>query len=106
MMKMKVQMDEKKIEKSGIYSIEQINNMVIEAAKRKGITKRDEKGLFIGNDDDKDFSNFGRIVLYFIDQEWFLPLVKTWVLYEDDDENDLKTYFIQYLKKNEKVGRA
>ena len=106
MMKMKVQMNEKKIEKSGEYTVEQLNNMVIEVAKRKGITKRDEKGLFIGNDDDKDFSNFGRIVLYLVDQEWFLPLVKTWVLYEDDDENDLKTYFIKYFKKNKKMESA
>lgn len=106
MMKMKVQMNEKKIEKSGEYTVEQINNMVIEVAKRKGITKRDEKGLFIGNDDDKDFSNFGRIVLYLVDQEWFLPLVKTWVLYEDDDENDLKTYFIKYFKKNKNMESA
>ena len=103
---MKVQMNEKKIEQSSEYTVEQLNNMVIEVARRKGITKKNDKGLFIGNGDDKDFSNFGRIVLYLIDQEWFLPYVETWVLYEDDDEDDLKAYFIKYLKKDKKVERA
>lgn len=93
MMKMEVQMDEKKIKKSGAYSVEQINTMVNEVARKKGITKRNEKGVYIGNDDDKDFSNFGRIVLYLVDQEWFLPFVKTWVLYADEETDDLATYF-------------
>ncbi|MDE7206555.1 MAG: hypothetical protein K2N90_05270 [Lachnospiraceae bacterium] len=75
----------KKIEKSGEYSVEQINAMVSEVARKKGITKRNDEGLFIGNGDNKDFSNFGRIVLHLKDQEWFLPFVKTWVLYADEE---------------------
>ena len=93
MMKMEVQMDENKIKKSGGYSVEQINDMVSEVARKKGISKRNDKGLFIGNGDDKDFSNFGRIVLYLIDQDWFLPFVKTWMLYADEETDDLANYF-------------
>ena len=93
MMKMKVQLNEKKIEKSGEYTIDQLNNMVLEVAKRKGITKKNDKGLFIGNGDDKDFSNFGRIVLYLIEQEWFLPYVKTWILYVGDEVDDLAKHY-------------
>ena len=93
MMKMKVQLNEKEIEKSGKYTVEQINNMVIEVAKKRGITKRNKKGLFMGNGDDKDFSNFGRIVLYLIEQEWFLPYVKTWILYVGDEVDDLAKHY-------------
>lgn len=35
MMKMEVQMDEKKIKQVGAYSVEQINTMVSEVAKKK-----------------------------------------------------------------------
>lgn len=100
MMKMEVQMDENKIKKSGAYSIEQINNMVVEVARKKGITKRNNNGLFVGNGDDKDFSNFGRIVLFLKDQEWFLPFVKTWVLYTDEETDDMAKYF------KKKMGKA
>lgn len=93
MMKMKVQMDEKKIEKNGEYTLDQINGMVNEVARRKGITKKNDKGFFIGNGDEKDFSNFGRIVLYLIEQEWFLPYVQTWILYVGDEVDDLAKHY-------------
>lgn len=96
---MEVQMDEKKIEKSGEYSVEQINTMVSEVARKKGITKRNDEGLYIGNGDDKDFSNFGRIVLYLKDQDWFLPFVKTWILYADEETDDMATYFKKRMGK-------
>ncbi len=97
MMKMEVQMDEKKIKQSGAYSVEQINTMVSEVAKKKGITKKNESGLFIGNGDDKDFSNFGLMVLYLKKQEWFLPFVKTWVLYVGDEVDDLAKHYKRKL---------
>ncbi|NDO49866.1 hypothetical protein FMM75_10895 [Lachnospiraceae bacterium MD335] len=97
MMKMEVQMDEKKIKQSGAYSVEQINTMVSEVAKKKGITKKNENGLFIGNGDDKDFSNFGLMVLYLKKQEWFLPFVKTWVLYVGDEVDDLAKHYKRKL---------
>lgn len=97
MMKMEVQMDEKKIKQSGAYSVEQINTMVSEVARKKGITKKNESGLFIGNDDDKDFSNFGLMVLYLKKQEWFLPFVKTWVLYVGDEVDDLAKHYKRKL---------
>lgn len=93
MMRMKVQMDEGKINESGMYSIEQLNDMVVEVAKMRGITKTNDSGLFIGNGDNKDFSNFGLIVLYLKDQEWFLPFVKTWTLYVGDEIDDLATHY-------------
>lgn len=93
MMKMKVQMDEKKIEKNGEYTVDQINGMVNEVARRKGITKKNDKGFFIGNGDDKDYSSFGLIVLYLKDQEWFLPFVKAWTLYVDDEIDDLAKHY-------------
>ena len=97
MMKMEVQMDEKKIKQSGAYSVEQINTMVSEVAKKKGITKKNENGLFIGNGDDKDFSNFGLMVLYLKKQEWFLPFIKTWVLYVGDEVDDLAKHYKRKL---------
>ncbi len=97
MMKMEVQMDEKKIKQVGAYSVEQINTMVSEVAKKKGITKKNESGLFIGNGDDKDFSNFGLMVLYLKKQEWFLPFVKTWVLYVGDEVDDLAKHYKRKL---------
>lgn len=97
MMKMEVQMDEKKIKQSGAYSVEQINTMVSEVAKKKGITKKNESGLFIGNDDDEGFSNFGLMVLYLKKQEWFLPFVKTWVLYVGDEVDDLAKHYKRKL---------
>lgn len=97
MMKMEVQMDEKKIKQSGAYSVEQINTMVSEVARKKGITKKNESGLFIGNGDDKDFSNFGLMVLYLKKQEWFLPFVKTWVLYVGDEVDDLAKHYKRKL---------
>ena len=93
MMKMKVELDNKKIEESGEYTVDQINNMVNEVARRKGITKKNDKGLFIGNGDDKDYSSFGLIVLYLIEQEWFLPYVKAWVLYVGDEVDDLAKHY-------------
>lgn len=93
MMKMKVQLNEKKIEKNGEYTVDQINNMVIEVAKKRGITKRNDKGLFMGNNDDKDFSSFGLIVLYLKDQKWFLPFVKVWTLYVGDEIDDLAKHY-------------
>lgn len=97
MMKMEVQMDEKKIMNSGEYSIEQINTMVSEVARKKGITKQNKNGFFIGNGNDKDFSNFGLIVLYLKDQEWFLPFVKKWILYIGDEVDDLAKHYKRKL---------
>lgn len=65
--------------------------------KKKGITKKNESGLFIGNGDDKDFSNFGLMVLYLKKQEWFLPFVKTWVLYVGDEVDDLAKHYKRKL---------
>lgn len=96
---MKVQMDKKKIEKSGEYSLEQLNNMVVEVARDRGITKRNDRGLFIGNGDDEDFSNFGLIVLYLAKQEWFMHFVKTWMLYAEEETDDLAEYFRNYNKQ-------
>ena len=93
MMKMKVKMDKKKIEESSPYSLEQINGMVDEVVKSEGIMKKNDKGMFLGNDDSKDFCNFMCIVLYLKDQEWFLPFVKKWILYVDGEVDDLGTHY-------------
>lgn len=99
MMKMKVQLNEKKIEKNSEYTVDEINNMVIKVAQDRGITKITEKGLFIGNDDNNDFSNFGLIVLYLAKQNWFLPYVKNWILYAEEETDDLAKYFREYNKQ-------
>mgnify|MGYP006962172854 FL=1 len=64
---------------------------------KKKNNEKNESGLFIGNGDDKDFSNFGLMVLYLKKQEWFLPFVKTWVLYVGDEVDDLAKHYKRKL---------
>lgn len=74
MIKMEIEMNEKKIREDSEYTVEQIKSMVEEVAEMTGISKKDNKGAFWGNGNNQDFANFGSIVLYLKEQQWFCHL--------------------------------
>lgn len=93
MIKMEIQMNEKKIEQISSYTKEQVYDMIDFVASSKGIAKKDHQGVFIGNNDSQDFANFGKIVLYLKEQEWFLPFVEKWYLYVGDEKDNLAKHY-------------
>lgn len=90
MIKMEIQIE---VNKNSRYTADQIKDRIDEVAKERGITRKDNRGCFLGNNDKRDYSNFGKIVLQLKKQDWFLPFVKKWVLYVDDERDDLAKHY-------------
>ncbi len=89
MIKMEIKLDEKKIEKTTEYTVREIENIINREISKRGITQKDDMGFFIGNGNSEDFSNFAKAVIYLRSQDWFLGVVKRWMLYMENETDDL-----------------
>ena len=95
MMKMEIEIDEEKIIENNEYSVKEVYEKINDIAKNAGITKREKCGLFVGNDDEKDFAHFGIIILDLKNEEWFMLYVKKWIWYVEGEAEDILEHYRQ-----------
>jgi len=99
-MKMKIKVDEEKVEKYSEYTINEMYKRIDNIAKRANITKKDKDGFYIGNNNAQDYSNFGKIIICLNDSEWFIPYIDEWLWYVDNTIEDIAEY---YKRRSEAV---
>ena len=99
-MKMKIKVDEEKVEKYSEYTINEMYKRIDNIAKRANITKKDKDGFYIGNNNAQDYSNFGKIIICLNDSEWFIPYIDEWLWYVDNIIEDIAEY---YKRRSEAV---
>lgn len=93
MIKMKIKLDEENVMKNSKYTLKELYNKIDKLAKDEGITKKDESGLYIGNNDNNDYSNFGNTILELKERKWFTPFVKEWLWYVDGEVDDVAEFY-------------
>lgn len=99
-MKMKIKVDEEKVEKYSEYNINEMYKRIDNIAKKANITKKDKDGFYIGNNNAQDYSNFGKIIICLNDSEWFIPYIDEWLWYVDNTIEDIAEY---YKRRSEAV---
>ena len=92
-MKMKIKINEKKVNVNSEYTVEEIYKKIDDLAKSVGIIKKDEEGLYIGNNDRYDLANFGRIAMALEECKWFMQCVEEWIWYLDDGIEDMIEFY-------------
>lgn len=99
-MKMRIKIDEEKVEKYSEYTINEMYKRIDSIVKRANITKKDKDGFYIGNNNAQDYSNFGKIIIGLNDSEWFIPYIDEWLWYVDNTIEDIAEY---YKRRSEAV---
>ena len=82
MISMEIIFDDKKIKKNSEYNLSQVTNRLYDVLNKNGIDKKNNKGLYVGNDDDKDLGRFICVIGDLRDEKWFFPYLKKWVTFE------------------------
>ena len=89
MMKMKIKIDKEKVNLYSEYNVDQMYNMIEDITKSANITKKDKDGFYLGNDNEEDFANFGKIIIALNDSDWFIPFIDEWLWYVDNTIEDI-----------------
>jgi virulence-associated protein VapD len=88
MIKMQIVMDDDKITNENRCSVDKIyaalDNYLVDRLQMK----KAEGGFYLGADQHRDFSRFGRAFSMLSDQDWFLDNVKTWLYFNSDSSDD------------------
>lgn len=90
MLKVKIVLDEEKINADAVYYPEEIRRVIDEAFFEQGIVKEGEH-FYVGTGSDQDFGSLWAVNLALEEKEWFMRYVKEWLWYNSDrnkDEND------------------
>ena len=93
MMKMKIKIDEGKAILYSEYSVDEIYDKIDSIARSANITKKDKDGFYLGNDNEEDFANFGKIIIALNDSDWFIPFIDEWLWYVDNTIEDIAEYY-------------
>ena len=93
MMKMKIKIDEGKANLYSEYSVDEIYDKIEDIARSANITEKDSDGFYLGNDNDEDFANFGKIIIALNDSQWFIPYIDEWLWYVDNTIEDIAEYY-------------
>ena len=90
MIKMIIKMDNGKIEHSGIYTVEKINDKIDGIFKKRGLNKVDngDEVEYCGTGKNTDFGNFTVILNGLRKQSWFMDNAMRWILCNSDDSDD------------------
>ncbi len=100
MMKMKITIDEERVNLYSEYSVDEIYDKIEDIARSANITKKDKDGFYLGNDNSQDFANFGKIIIVLNDSQWFIPYIDEWLWYVDNTIEDIAEY---YKRRSEAV---
>ena len=100
MMKMKITIDEERVNLYSEYSVDEIYDKIDSIARSASITKKDKDGFYLGNDNSQDFANLGKIIIVLNDSQWFIPYIDEWLWYVDNTIEDIAEY---YKRRSEAV---
>ena len=93
MLKVKIVLDEEKINADAVYYPEEIRRVIDEAFFEQGIVK-DGEHFYVGTGSDQDFGGLWAVNWALAEKKWFMSYVKEWIWYNSDrnkDENDFDT---------------
>jgi len=90
MFKMQIVLDEQKMTENG-YSSPDIYNRLDRIFESLNINKT-SKGVFEGKGTPHDFGNFGGAIIILKRQNWFMPLVNTWLWHTDTGIEDVASH--------------
>lgn len=93
MIKMKIIIDENKVNEEDKYSLTEIYSKLDKLFTEKGILARDEEGYYKGSNNKNDFANFGIIMWGLKDCDWFTKNVEEWKWYVDGEIEDLIIHY-------------
>ncbi|MDR2156213.1 MAG: hypothetical protein LBO81_00320 [Clostridiales Family XIII bacterium] len=83
MMKMQIVLNKEKMLKEGRHSYETITERLNGIFARHGFTQ--EPGGFYAGGHDNDCTVCGGLYLYLRKQDWFVPYLQTWLLYDSEE---------------------
>jgi hypothetical protein len=95
MIKMQIQMDKKKIEKDGRYSMSKISGTLDDYLVNQLHFAKGKNGFYMGTGSPDDFGNFGLAMVTLGKKGWFMDNVKTWLYFNSDDSDDPEDYVIE-----------
>lgn len=88
MLKMEIVMNEDKIRSEGKYSLEKIYKVIDEAFAEKNLPKI-EKGVYQDRNGRHDYADMGNIILWLVQEEWFMQNVSSFLWYVNDSVEDI-----------------
>lgn len=80
--------DEAKIKAEGKYTVDQLHDKVDQLAS-KSFLKKEEPGHYSSNMGEHAFALVGRTILKLEDEPWFVNNLSEWILYEDEETEDV-----------------
>ena len=102
MLKVKIVLDEEKINADAVYYPEEIRRVIDEAFFEQGIVKEGEH-FYVGTGSDKDLARFGNANWALAEKDWMARYIKEWLWIEDSD-NAISTENLITFFKAEKIG--
>lgn len=90
MIKMKIVLDEDKIDES---TLEDMYDKLKKIFKERGINETKTIGIFSGTNNKDDFANFGLVIWKLKEQDWFIKNVLEWKWDVDGEIEDLVEHY-------------
>lgn len=84
--------DEAKIMEEGKYTIQQLHDKVDQLASKSFLTK-ESPGHYSSNKGENAFALVGRTILKLEEEPWFVDNLSEWLLYEDEETEDVLSQF-------------
>lgn len=108
MLKLKIAMDETKIQSENKYELSTILSTVDAVFSRNGL-KKIADGVYTGNGKADDYAKFWNIIWSLAKKDWFMRNVREWLWFNSDegtDENDFSVEDILAFCKENRVGAS
>lgn len=112
MIRMLIKINEDSVVKDNTYTVEELKNKITEIFNIHGIDKTDEDGLWLGNNDDKDFSRFAMILGELEKIQWIDKYLEAWIWDVNGEVEDImeqrykKASALPYIEKMENSAIA
>ena len=100
MIKMIIQMDDKKINNEKKYHLEKIYGVINGSFEKLGLNRADSDEdalVYQGTGKPTDYGRFGKIVNTLKKQDWFMDNVMLWNLCSNDESDDPKDFDVEDL---------
>jgi hypothetical protein len=92
-------MDEEKILRERIYDLQKIYASIDDIFVNKCDLVKSENGFYLEHGTSSDFANFGNAMGMLRNKKWFLENVKTWLMFDNADNNDPEDVVIDDIKE-------
>lgn len=96
MLKVKIVLDEEKINSDAVYYPEEIRRVIDEAFFEQGIVKEGEH-FYVGTGSNQDFGGLWAVNGALAKKAWFIKYVKEWLWYNSDDGKDENDFSIENI---------